>query len=277
MAIYALGDLQGCVSPLEEMLDILRFDPAQDQLWLAGDLVNRGPDSLATLRLIKSLGDSAIAILGNHDLHLLAVADGAAQARDGDTIEPILQCHDREELLRWLRHRPLAHCDADLKIMMVHAGVYPGWRRKSAAHYAAEIAQLLRGAHYPRFLRRMYGRHPNRWSADLEKWPRARFITNVFTRMRYCAQTAAAPRLDFDCSLAPGEQPPGLVPWFAHPAMKFKRWRIVFGHWSSLGFMRRKNVIGLDSGCVWGGALTAICLHGEQPGKIWRLPCKKQP
>jgi len=285
MAVYAVGDVQGCVLPLEEMLDKLRFDPPRDQLWLTGDLVNRGPHSLEALRLIKNLGDSAVAVLGNHDLHLLAVAAGVREARPGDTLESILRAPDRDELLHWLRHRPLLHFDkrAELgqKTLMAHAGVYPGWRKKEAAARAAEVEQLLRGGgdggdggrDCRRFLRSMYGRMPLHWRAAAggDKWQRARFITNAFTRMRYCTIDG---HLDFEHTGRPGSQPPGFVPWFEHPHRKCRRWRVVFGHWSSLNFMRQGRAIGLDSGCIWGRALTAVRLDGDGAGQHWQVQCK---
>lgn len=302
MAIYAVGDVQGCVVPLEEMLDKLRFDPQCDQLWLTGDLVNRGAHSLQTLRLIKGLGDSAVTVLGNHDLHLLAVAAGVRETRPGDTLDDILRAPDRDELLDWLRRRPLAHFDkrAELgqKTLMVHAGVYPGWGKKQAARRAAEVEKLLRGdggpgapggpgddgggdghrgkngGDYRRFLRAMYGRMPPHWRAAAggDKWQRARFITNAFTRMRYCTIDG---NLDFEHTGRPGSQPPGFVPWFDHPRRKCRRWRVVFGHWSSLNFMPGARATCLDSGCIWGRKLTAIRLDGERAGQHWQVQCQK--
>ncbi|MDA7971904.1 MAG: symmetrical bis(5'-nucleosyl)-tetraphosphatase [Gammaproteobacteria bacterium] len=271
MATYAVGDVQGCLAPLETMLARIDFSPPRDRLWLCGDLVNRGKHSLETLRMIKGLGDGAVAILGNHDLNLLAMAAGARREKPGDTLRPILRAPDRDELLDWLRRRPLAHFDRALKIIMVHAGVYPGWRRKDVARHAGEIENLLRGENCRRFLKRMYGRHPARWSASMRKWERARFITNALTRMRFCTRRAG---LDFAHKCAPGGQPRRLIPWFEHPELKCKGWRILFGHWSSLGFMLRGNLIGLDSGCVWGHALTAVRLDGEEAGRVWRVECK---
>lgn len=274
MAVYAIGDVQGCVVALEEMLETIRFEPHRDRLWLTGDLVNRGRHSLETLRLVKQLGPSAITVLGNHDLHLLAVASGTRRLRPDDTLRPILRAPDCDELLDWLRHRPLVHCDKNLggKALMVHAGIYPGWRRKAVVRYAGEIEALLRGDDYRRFLKHMYGRSPARWNPPMGRWQRARFITNALTRIRYCNQRGG---LSFTHKGAPGSQPNRWMPWFAHPQMKCKNWRIVFGHWSALGFVQRRNLIGLDSGCVWGGALTAIRLDGEQAGKFWQLRCAK--
>lgn len=281
MAIYAIGDIQGCVVALEEMLDTLGFTPGSDQVWLTGDLVNRGAHSLETLRLVKKLGMSAVTVLGNHDLHLLAVAAGIRDHRSDDTLQPILRAPDRDELLHWLRHQPLVHMDTNMpaktakargKIMMMHAGVYPGWRAREVARYAGEVETLLRGDQYRQFLAHMYGRSPTHWSQPMGKWQRVRFITNVLTRIRYVNQNA---QLNFTHKGAPGNQPKSWMPWFMHADMKCKKWRIVFGHWSALGFFQRGNVMCLDSGCAWGKTLTAIRLDGEQAGKSWQLPCAK--
>ena len=269
MAVYAVGDVQGCVTALEKLLEIIRFEPQRDQLWLTGDLVNRGRHSLETLRLVKGLGQSAVSVLGNHDLHLLAVAAGVRRQRPDDTLGAILGAADRDELLDWLRHRPLVHCDKGLgaKTLMVHAGVCPGWSKKDLVRHAAEVEALLRGDRCRRFLKQMYGRTPARWSPSAERWLRARFITNALTRIRYCDRRGG---LDFTHKGPPGNQPKRWLPWFEHPNLKCKKWRIVFGHWSALGFIQYRNVIGLDSGCVWGGTLTAIRLDGEQGGTVWR-------
>ena len=276
MAVYAIGDVQGCVVALEEMLEKIRFEPQRDRLWLTGDLVNRGPHSLETLRLVKKLGQSVVAVLGNHDLHLLAVAAGIREHRPEDTLQPILRAPDRDELLHWLRHRPLLHREKNLdgKVMMMHAGVYPGWRAKDVARYAGEVESLLRGDDYRWYLTHMYGRTPVRWSANMDDRQRARFITNVLTRIRFCDRRG---EIDFTHKGAPGSQPKRWMPWFEHPHMKCKNWRIVFGHWSAQGFIQRGNRIGLDSGYVWGGALTAVRLDGEQAGRFWQLPSRSPP
>ena len=274
MAIYAVGDVQGCVTALEALLAKLRFDARVDQLWLTGDLVNRGAHSLETLRLVKQLGDSAICVLGNHDLNLLAVDAGFRELRAGDTIAPILRAPDRDDLLEWLRHRPLMHCDAraelSVKTVMVHAGVYPGWRRKQARELAREVEEWLRGAHHRKLLECMYGRKPRTWGDAHGRSARARFILNAFTRMRYCSRSG---ELDFEHKAAPGAQPEGLVAWFMHPDMQCKKWRIVFGHWSAQGLFTHDNIIGLDSGCVWGRSLTAMRLDGEHAGQVWAVDC----
>ena len=270
MAVYAVGDVQGCAQSLEKLLDLIRFDPGPDRLWLCGDLVNRGPDSLQTLRLVYALGDSAVCVLGNHDLHLLAVAAGVKAAKPGDTLAGILQAPDCDSLLHWLRRQPLVHVDSELKTLMVHAGVYPGWQHRQLVAHAEEIQTLLRGEHYRQFLKHLYGHRPTSWDAEMRGWPRARFITNALTRMRYCDRSRG---LDFTCKDPPGSQPAALIPWFEHPDLACRDWRIVSGHWSSLGFLHRRGIIALDSGCVWGGHLTAVRLDGDGPLQHWQLSC----
>jgi bis(5'-nucleosyl)-tetraphosphatase (symmetrical) len=271
MAVYAIGDIQGCVVALEELLDELQFDPARDRLWLTGDLVNRGPRSLETLRLVKSFGDSVTTVLGNHDLHLLAVAEGIKRLRPGDTMKKILKAPDRDELMHWLRHLPMAHVDHNMKTLMVHAGVYPGWGPATLQRRAGEVEHILRGDNYRSFLRQMYGRTPGRWDKKLKGMARARLITNTLTRMRY---VSAWGRLDFNQKGPPGSQiKKSLSPWYLHPDMKCKKWRIVFGHWSALGLIRKGKIIGLDSGCVWGGALTAVRLDGKNKRRCWQVKC----
>lgn len=270
MAVYAIGDIQGCAVALEELLDDLQFDPEVDRLWLTGDLVNRGPYSLETLRLVKNFGPSAITVLGNHDLHLLAVAGGIRPARDADTIEQILGAPDRDELIHWLRHQPMLHVDDDLKTLMVHAGVYPGWSVKTLKSRAAEVEAVLRGDDYQEFFHHMYGRRPNVWSDELAGMDRIRFITNSMTRMRY---VDGERQLEFTHKGPPGSQPKGLVPWYQHPELKCFSWRIVCGHWSALGFMRSGQILALDSGCVWGGALTAVRLDAENHRQCWQVGC----
>ena len=272
MAVYAVGDIQGCVVALEELLDDLHFDPAKDKLWLTGDLVNRGAGSLETLRLVKALGDSAITILGNHDLHLLAVAENIKPVRPGDTLKKILSAPDRDELLHWLRNQPLVHFDSVLKTLMVHAGVYPGWSAKQLRHRAEEIELVLRGPddEYRAFLGAMYGRNPTRWRSSLSGHKRLRLITNACTRMRYVDDKK---NLDFEQKGPPGSQPQHLVPWFSHPSLKCKNWRIVCGHWSALGYWRNGKILALDSGCVWGGALTAVRLDSDNQRQCWQVGC----
>ncbi len=262
VAIYAIGDVQGCCDALQRLLDHLRFDPASDQLWLAGDLVNRGPQSAATLRLVRALGDRAVTVLGNHDLHLLAVAAGGKRGRR-DTLEDVLDAPDRDELLHWLRQQPLMHASRDGRWQMLHAGLPPQWTIAEAAAHAREVEALLRGPDASPLLRHMYGDQPDCWNPELTGWPRLRFIVNAFTRLRYCTPDG---RFAAEPKGAPGSQPDGLLPWFAVPGRRSAGSRIVFGHWSTLGQVHWPDarVWGLDTGCVWGGRLSALRLDDEK-------------
>jgi bis(5'-nucleosyl)-tetraphosphatase (symmetrical) len=251
---YAVGDVQGCDDELGALLTRLKFNPDRDQLWLVGDLVNRGPASLATLRRVRALGDNAVVVLGNHDLHLLALAHGAHRRRKSDTLDAVLAAPDRHALLEWLITRPLAHAQgADL---MVHAGVVPQWSVAKTLALAAEVGAALRKS--PRALfEQMYGDEPQRWDDALDGPERLRFIINVLTRLRLCT---ADGRIDVALKGAPPAGTSQLRPWFEHPERATRDARIVFGHWSALGLVQREGVVGLDSGCVWGGALTALNL-----------------
>jgi bis(5'-nucleosyl)-tetraphosphatase (symmetrical) len=256
MAIYAIGDVQGCYESLQRLLEKLRFDASQDQVWFAGDLVNRGPCSLKVLRLIRSLGESAIAVLGNHDLTLLAIAADCVSPRRKDTVQDILQAPDREVLLEWLRYRPLMHYDANLDCILAHAGVAPQWDLKQAKACAAEVERILRDdVNYINFLSAMYGDEPQHWHDDLQGMARLRFIVNAFTRMRYCHKDGT---LNFKHKGPLGSQPAHLVPWFQVPSRPTDRVNIIFGHWAALGFFRDRGIHAIDSGCVWGARLTAI-------------------
>lgn len=258
MAIYAIGDIQGCFDELLRLLDTISFNEQSDQLWFAGDLVNRGPKSLETLRFVKSLGNSAITVLGNHDLHLLAASCQPKIANKKDSLLPILEAPDRDELIHWLRHRPLFHFNDDF--CMVHAGVPPQWDFKKTQKMALLAEKALRAPDYQVFLKQMYGNKPNLWSSGLKGVEKLRFIINCFTRMRYCEVNG---RLDFIHSGPPGSQPTDLVPWFEAPKRKNADMRIIFGHWSSLGYYEGPNCYAIDTGCLWGGQLTALKL-GEQ-------------
>lgn len=269
MAIYAVGDVQGYLEPLRRLLEIIRFDPVDDQLWLAGDMVNRGPDSLEVLRYIRDLGDAAIAVLGNHELHLLAVAAGVREDKEGDTFGPILTAPDRDELLTWLRHLPFVHVDKSIKTLMVHAGVYCKWSRKKLLRFSRELEDILQSDRYIDFLENMRGKKPKQWKKSLTGWDRYRFIANACTRMRFCSNKG---KLDFVYKGAPGSQPHKLSPWFRHPQRRCNKWRIVFGHWSTLGYTREANVISLDSGCLWGKQLTAVQLDSEEE-RMWQIGC----
>lgn len=257
MAVYAVGDIQGCHDELEQLLTSLHFDQADDQLWLVGDLVNRGPNSLQTLRLVKNLGDSAICVLGNHDLHLLALALAPGASVDDRDLRDVLDAPDRDELIDWLRRLPLAHYDNDLATLMVHAGVLPAWSLEKILSCASEVEAILRGDHPESFLAEMYGKKPNQWSDSLSGNDRLRFITNCLTRIRFCTANGT---LDFDQKIDPTAATGGLLPWFTIPQRKTADIKIVFGHWSTLGLMQGPGLLALDTGCVWGGSLTAAQL-----------------
>ncbi len=269
MATYAIGDLQGCHDELQRLLDRLAFDPARDRLWFTGDLVNRGPRSLECLRFVHGLGERAVTVLGNHDLHLLARAVGAAGDRGGrDTLDAVLAAPDRGELLEWLRHRPLLHRDAALGYAMIHAGLPPQWDLETAQARCAEAEEALRGPRFADLMRNLYGDRPERWREDLDGWDRLRFIINCLTRLRYCSDDG---RLALSAKGPPGTQPAGYRPWFDVPGRASAGARLVFGHWSTLGDCTRADVFPLDTGCVWGGSLTALRLDGAP--RHFRVPC----
>jgi len=255
MTTYAIGDVQGCYDELQALLDEVKFDFRQDTLWITGDLVNRGPRSLEVLRFIKSLGECAVTVLGNHDLHLLAVAYGHEPPKKGDTLASILEAPDRDELLDWLRMRPLIHYDESRHLSLVHAGIAPQWTLQEALAYAHEAETALRADTFNDFLMNMYGNQPEQWSPELKNWDRLRFIVNCFTRLRYVNGNG---RLKLKVKGAPGSQPKGCLPWFQAPQRQTQNDKILFGHWSTLGFYNADNVVGLDGGCIWGGKLTAI-------------------
>jgi len=263
MATYAIGDLQGCYDSLQRLLDKIKFDQSKDTLWFAGDLVNRGPDSLSTLRFVKSLGDSAVSVLGNHDLHLLAIAHGVKKTNSKD-MKRILKADDREELLHWVSYRPLLHHDAELGYTIAHAGIYPLWTIEQAQKYAFELEYVLKNS-LDTFLDHMYGDNPCKWDESLTRYKRLRFICNSFTRMRYCYADGS---LDFKSNGAPGKVPEDAFPWFNVPKRKAKKEKILFGHWSTLGIIDKKNVYPLDTGCVWGGDLTALRIDTKKPEYI---------
>ena len=268
MAVYAIGDIQGCFSELQALLELIHFDPANDRLWFAGDLVNRGPDSLETLRFIRDLGPAAISVLGNHDLHLLALAHGIPLNHDDHTMDTILVAPDRDELVDWLSHQPLMHHDETLGYTLVHAGLPPQWDLHMALQCAHEVETVLHGSQRPEFLEEMYGNEPVHWSHELKGWDRLRFIVNCFTRMRFCD---ASGRLDFTCKGAPGTQPDGYRPWFEIPDRANRDMRIIFGHWSTLGERDDPGIFPIDTACLWGGALTALRIDTEP--QWFSLPC----
>lgn len=265
MALYAIGDLQGCLEPLERLLEAIAFDPARDRLWFTGDLVNRGPDSLGCLRRVKSLGNAAVTVLGNHDLHLLCVAEGVERDRPRDTLHDVLAAPDRDELLAWLRSRPLFHVAEGHAL--VHAGLLPGWSVEQARSLAAEVEFALQGPRYRALLEHMYGDKPDRWDDDLTGIERLRVTINAMTRVRML-DGAGAMALRFKGE--PGAAPGGLVPWFRAPGRASATHTIVCGHWSALGLHVGEGIVALDSGCVWGRALTAVRLPDRE---VRSVPC----
>jgi bis(5'-nucleosyl)-tetraphosphatase (symmetrical) len=266
MATYAVGDIQGCFDSLEKLLDKCGFSPSRDRLWLVGDLVNRGPKSLETLRFIKSLGDSALTVLGNHDLYLLMVAEGGAKVRGkDDTLQSILDAADCDELLDWLRSQPLCHVEG--RCCLVHAGLLPQWTIQQARALAREVETTLQGRKYRKFIANMWGSKPDRWSDDLSGWPRLRVIVNAMTRMRFCT---AGGVMDFRVKGEVFKAPKGYMPWFEAPGRKSADAVLVTGHWSALGLKVTDNLLALDSGCLWGGHLTALRLEDRQ---IFQVDC----
>lgn len=254
MTLHAVGDIQGCAAEFEALLEAIAFQPGRDHLWLVGDLVNRGPDSIGVLRRVIALGDSATCVLGNHDLHLLATAAGVRPAGPGDTFADVLTAPDAPELIDWLRRRPLLHHDAERRTVLVHAGIPPVWTLAEALRYGGAVAALLSGPDWRDGLEEMYGNEPNAWSEDLPPQQRVRFTINALTRMRFCDRSG---RLDLEHNGPPGSQAASLVPWFDAPR-RARDVHFVFGHWSALGLKRRVDITALDTGCVWGGTLTAV-------------------
>ena len=261
MATYAIGDVQGCFRALQLLLDKIRFDPEQDTLWFCGDLVNRGPNNLSVLRFVKRLGSSVKVVLGNHDLHLLAVHAGAKQASKKDTIQDIFQAPDCDELLFWLRQQPLIHVENPW--VLTHAGVPHLWTVTQARSLASEVEAVLRSEHYCAFLHEMYGNNPACWSDDVDGMSRLRLITNYLTRMRFVTSTGV---LNLNAKKGLETAPAGTKAWFAHPRqLADKNYRFLFGHWAALeGHTYDPRFIALDTGCVWGGALTAMTLETGQ-------------
>ena len=266
MRLFAIGDIQGCAAAFDALLRKIAFRPSRDHLWLVGDLVNRGPDSLAVLRRVIGLGNSVTCVLGNHDLHLLATVAGRRELSPADTFEDVLEAPDLQAIVDWLRHRPLLHHDRDAKRLLVHAGIPAPWSATRARAEAREVETLLRGRRWRYALREMYGGEPSKWSPKLRGVDRLRFTINALTRMRYCDKRG---RLDLSYSGAPGTQPKGLIPWFDVPNRRATGTHIVFGHWAALGLFRRADVTALDTGCVWGNHLTAVRL--DRPARAVRV------
>jgi bis(5'-nucleosyl)-tetraphosphatase (symmetrical) len=267
---YAIGDIQGCHDALQELLRKLKFSPDRDQLWLVGDLVNRGPQSLEVLRFVRALGAAAHTVLGNHDLHLLALHhDPQRQQRTGDTLQDVLAAPDCAVLLEWLINRPLIIEEAARGDVLVHAGLVPQWSAATASRHAAAAMAALR-ANPPEFLAQMYGNQPDRWDDADTAIKQHRFTINVLTRLRYCR---ADGRIDLKRKDAPGAATDKWQPWFEHPTDRNPEQRLIFGHWSTLGLLQRPNLLALDTGCVWGGALTAVNLDDPAARPV-QVPCK---
>jgi bis(5'-nucleosyl)-tetraphosphatase (symmetrical) len=262
MAVWAIGDLQGCYGPTQRLLERIDFDPARDRLWFCGDLVNRGGESLETLRLVHSLREHCVVVLGNHDLSLLAIGQRKPedQKRVNADLQRVLFADDAQALLEWLRRRPLVHADRELGWMMVHAGLAPKWTTQLAEKHAREVEAELHGDGHARLLKHMYGDRPP-WSPGLTGFDRARAIINVCTRLRYCSPRG---RIAFEEKGAPGSQPPGLYPWYEVPGRATRDLKIVCGHWSTLGLFIGHGVHAIDTGAVWGGKLTALQLDTDE-------------
>lgn len=262
MATYAIGDLQGCTDELQALLAQIDFRGGRDRLWLVGDLVNRGPKSLEALRFVRALGEAAVVVLGNHDIHLLCLAEGFARKRADDTLDEVLAAPDAPQLLQWLRTRPLMHVEADYA--MVHAGLLPQWSIDRAQALAREVETALRGDAYRDFLAQLYGSVPRTWRDDLAGWDRLRVIVNAMARMRFCSAEG-----EMELEAKGRSAPPGFRPWFElRPAGERT---IVCGHWSALGLNLTDGLAALDTGCVWGGSLSALRLEDQ---RLFQLPCR---
>jgi bis(5'-nucleosyl)-tetraphosphatase (symmetrical) len=273
MRLFAIGDIQGCSAAFDLLLRKIAFRPARDRLWLVGDLVNRGPDSLGVVRRVMSLGRSVTCVLGNHDLHLLATVAGRRELSPADTFHDVLEAPDLGAIVDWLRRRPLLHYDAESRRVLVHAGIPPPWTVAQARAEARDVEAQLRGRQWRHALKEMYGNGPSAWSWKLRGADRRRYTINALTRMRYCDRRD---RIDLSYSGPPGTQPKGLVPWFDVEGRRSARAHIVFGHWAALGLLRRSDVTALDTGCVWGNYLTAVRLdRPARPVKVSAAAAKR--
>ena len=267
MATYAIGDLQGRYNELRQLLDLICFNP-KDKLWLVGDIVNRGPDSLILLRFLKTISDALVMVLGNHDLHLLMVAEGCAKAHPSDTLQEILNAPDRDELLHWLQYQRMLYEEDEY--VMVHAGLLPSWSVAQAAELAKEVETYLRDddrINFRKFCSHIYGNRPNQWDNNLKGYDRMRVIINAMTRMRVCTHDG---KMDFTFKGQLQDVPDGYFPWFEVPNRASREATIICGHWSALALHVRHNLITLDTGCTWGGSLTAVRLEDR---KIFQVPC----
>jgi bis(5'-nucleosyl)-tetraphosphatase (symmetrical) len=269
MSTYAIGDVQGCFDELQELLAAIRFERRRDRLWFVGDLVNRGPKSLGVVRFVKDLGGAATTVLGNHDLHLLTFAAGLAEPRADDTLDEVLASPDSEQLIEWLRGLPMIHVEDGH--VLVHAGLLPQWSVEEAQALGREVEAALRGARYREFLASLYGGKPDRWDAALQGADRLRVIVNAMTRMRFCTREGV---MEFHTKGDAAAAPAGYFPWFDVPGRKSMSHTVVCGHWSALGLRIAPGLLALDSGCVWGGRLTAVRLEDRE---ITQVPCAAAP
>ena len=273
MSLYLIGDVQGCNDALERLLFTLDFSPSRDTLFLLGDLVNRGPDSAGVLRRLMRYGASARCLLGNHDLHLLAAANGIRPLHSGDTVQDILDATDREAMLHWVRHQPLVIHEELLgqEFLLCHAGVLPSWSPIQAADLAGEVESLLQGNDFEAFLKGMYGGLPNAWNDALQGMDRVRVIVNALTRMRFCTSEGA---MEFTAKKGVDQAPAGHLPWFDAPNRQTAGITLAFGHWSTVGWLHRTDVYALDTGCVWGGTLSALRLSEDRQHEWIQVPCE---
>ena len=266
MALYAIGDIQGCHTEFRDLLDVIGFDVSRDRLWLVGDLVNRGPGSLAVLRDVMAMGDAATAVLGNHDFHLLTIAAGHRKPHRGDTLDDILAAPDRDALVAWLMRRPLVVVDGDHA--MVHAGLLPSWTVAQALSLSREVEAVLASERAHEFLGVLYGDEPRRWRDDLTGYDRLRVVVNACTRLRFCTSDDT---MELAEKRGVESTPEGFAPWFQHPARRSASSIVVCGHWSTLDLLLTPNVMMIDSGCVWGGALTAVRLPDR---RVYQVPSR---
>jgi bis(5'-nucleosyl)-tetraphosphatase (symmetrical) len=270
MAVYCVGDVQGCDAPLGRLLAEIDFSPSRDTLFVLGDLVNRGPASAQVLRRLMALGPAARCVLGNHDLHLLAVAAGAGRLKPLDTLDELLQAPDREAMLDWLRQQPLAIWQHD--VLMVHAGVLPSWTVEHTLALAAEVEAVLRGPDLSDFLHHMYGNTPAAWRDDLTGTDRLRVVVNALTRLRFCSVEGV---MEFASKEGADSAPAGYMPWFDVPGRQTAHVTVAFGHWSTLGKLQRQDIWALDTGCVWGGCLSALRLSNTGTPEIIQVRCEQ--
>jgi bis(5'-nucleosyl)-tetraphosphatase (symmetrical) len=268
MALYLIGDIQGCDEALQRLLDTLAFSPSRDTIYLLGDLVNRGPASAAVLRRLMHYGPAARCLLGNHDLHLLAVSLGKQKTSSSDTLQSVLLAPDRNDMLHWLRHQRLAMLETigDLPLLMVHAGVLPAWTAIKTIAYAQEVESALQSVDTADFFHALYGNTPDTWSDALTGADRTRVIVNALTRLRFCTLEGA---MEFDTKDSAHTPPPGYMPWFDIPGRQTADIAVAFGHWSTLGWLGRSDVLAMDTGCLWGGCLSALRIQAAGPGQPW--------